>query len=98
MKKNLYIIDRYLRCGAMPLYLIFYKSRQGIKGHYAMLCNLKTMRFLLRQKRGFSDPDQYGRIIYKSYDSEPGDALKYILKSRYDFDLEKLNGTESSLF
>ena len=93
-----YFVDRYLRCGAMPLYLIFYKNRQGHRGHYVMLCTLKKLRKLLRQKRGFSSPEIYGRIIHKSFESEPSDILKYILKARYDFDLNQYANAESSMF
>jgi len=98
MKNNLYFIERYVRCGAVPLYLIFYRNRGGAKGHYAMLCTIRNLRKLLKEYKGFISPDSYGRVIYKGREAEPSEVIKYILKSRYDFDLEKLNGNESVLF
>lgn len=92
-RENLYFIDHYQKCGAMPLYLIFYKSMEGHKGHFAMLCSVKKLRSLLKQPRGFKHPEQYGRIIYKSYGGEPNEMLKGILKSRFyfDFDMARSN-------
>jgi len=87
-KKNLYFIDHYQKCGAMPLYLIFYRNIDGRKGHYVLLCPMRKLRVLLRQHKGFSDPEKYGRIIYRGQESEPGDILKSILKTRYYFDLD----------
>jgi hypothetical protein len=98
MKKKLYFVDRYVRCGAVPLYLIFYRTRQGQRSHFVMLCTLKKLRVLLSERKGFTDPAAYGQVIFKSHDSEPSDLLKYIIKSRYDFDLDQVTGTENRLF
>ena len=98
MDKNLYFIERYIRCGAMPLYLIFFRNQQGVVGHYVMLCTTKKLRDLLKEKKGFIEPKKYGRVIYKSFEKEPSDTLKYMLKSRYDCDPDLLNGDENRLF
>ncbi|MFW0777017.1 MAG: hypothetical protein ACN2B6_04785 [Rickettsiales bacterium] len=82
----------------MPLYLIFFRNQQGVVGHYVMLCSAKKLRKLLKLKHGFSDPKEYGRIVYKSYEKEPNDTLKYMLKSRYDCDPDLLKGSENRLF
>ncbi len=88
MKENLYHITRCVRCGEMPLYLIYYQDRRGRQSHCVMLCTLKKLRVLLRQKKGFSNPGQYGNIIYNGHTEQPNDTLSAMLKSRYDFDIE----------
>lgn len=99
MNKNLYFIERYARCGEMPLFLIFYRNRNGSQRHYCvMLCTLKNLRLLLRQRRGFTDPAQYGRIIYSHRGKELNDIVKYMLKARYDFDMDAFAPGESPAF
>lgn len=89
MIKNLYFIERYIQCGEMPLFLIFYKDRHGNRGHCAMIVSYKNLRSLLRKRKGFSDPAQYGRILYTSHSDEPSDSLRFMLRERYGFDFEQ---------
>jgi hypothetical protein len=88
MLKNHYFIERYVQCGEMPLFLIFYRDRRGAHSHCAMLCTYKNLRLLLRQRKGFSAPEQYGRVLYASHTEKPNDAFRYMLKERYGFDFE----------
>jgi hypothetical protein len=87
MRKMLYHIHHYIRCGEMPLFLIFYRDQRGNRGHCVMLCTAKNLRLLLRQRKGFSNPSDYGQVLYTSRSEEPSDMLKYMLKERYGFDL-----------
>jgi hypothetical protein len=97
MKNNLYFLERYVKCGAMPLYLVFYRDSRGRKGHCAMLCTVRKLRGLLQQRKGFASPESYGRIIYKGFDDEPSELLKQIIKARYDFDLDHAASMENRL-
>ena len=74
----------------MPMYLIFYRNRRGEARHCLMLCKAKKLRALLSQHKGVGSLDEYGRIIYKSYEREPGSMLKGLLRSRYGCDLDKM--------
>jgi hypothetical protein len=88
MKIHRFYLTRYVRLGSLPMFLVFYHNRRGRFGHSVMLCNFKTLRTLIRDARkGFSDPADYGRVLYQSHANEPDDLLKDILKARYDFDL-----------
>ena len=97
MTKNLYFIDRYIKCGVMPLYLVFYRNKHGHYAHCAILCTVKKLRALLRQRKGFKNPEQYGRVLYSGYTAEPSELLKQIIKVRYDFDLNHVEHMENRL-
>lgn len=77
----------------MPLYLIFYQDVRGRPSHCVMLCTFKKLRLLLRQKRGFTNPEQYGNIIYNGNTETPSDTLSALLKSRYNFDINAIEST-----
>jgi hypothetical protein len=98
MHKNRYFLTSYIRCGEMPLYLIFYQDHQGRGGHSVMLCTLKKLQELLRQFKGFNSPKQYGKVLYHSRENEPSDTLRAILKARYSFDLSYSETTSSARF
>ncbi len=90
MKKNLFYLTHYTRVGALPVFLVFYHNRRGRFGHSVMLCNFKSLRQIIRKSRkGFTDPADFGRILYQSRGNEPDDMLRDILKARYDFDLNE---------
>lgn len=97
MGKKLYFIDRYIKCGVMPLYLVFYRDNSGRTSHCAILCTVKKMRMLLRQRKGFESPQSYGKIIYKGFSREPSELLKQIIKVRYNFDLDQAGALENCL-
>ena len=97
MKNNIYHITRCVQCGEMPLYLIFFRDKRGRESHCVMLCTLKKLKMLLRKKRGFKNPEQYGNIIYNGHTGMPGEVLTALLKSRYDFDTAVLEGSSSDL-
>lgn len=98
MNKKQYIISNYVQCGEMPLFLIFYHDRRGNDGYCAMLCTHKKLRDLLRLKRGFSTPDNYGHVIYQGSGKEPNDVLKDMLKARYDVNFDNLLVNDIRLF
>lgn len=87
MAKNIYFIDRYMRCGELPLYLIFYRNQNGRKAHCVMLCTMKNLKLLLRQRKGFKNPNHFGNVVYNGYAEKPRDELQAMLKSRYYFEL-----------
>jgi hypothetical protein len=89
MAKSPYFLSHYMRCGEMPLFLLFYSDKRGNGGHCMMLCTYRKLRLLLRQRKGFSNPEKYGHVIYTSRGKEPNDMLKEMLKSRYGFDLSQ---------
>ncbi len=98
MKKDLFYLDYYVRCGEMPLYLLFYRNKSGRPMHCAMLCTMKNLRQLLRKRKGFTDPKQYGQVVYQQYDEKPNEELVGMLKSRYYYDLSlnQLSPTEEA--
>ena len=98
MKNNLYQLTRCVQCGEMPLYLIFYKDKRGRQSHCVMLCTFKKLRMLLRKKYGFSNPEQYGHIIYNGHAEKPAEMLSAMLKARYDFDMDRLESKTSDIF
>lgn len=91
MAKKRYHISGYVRCGEMPLYLIFYHDQRGYGEHSVMLCTHRKLRTLLRQKKGFETPNIYGKIIYKGKESAPYPTMGMLLKARYGFDLSQAN-------
>ncbi len=95
MNKSQYHVSRYVRCGHMPLYLIFCHNRYGQRRLCVMLCEHKNLKILLRQRRGFSNPKEYGRVLFNAYGSEPCSTLRSILKERFDFDLSRTTMTEA---
>lgn len=88
MKKNLYNIIRYIQYPDLPFFLVLYRARSRRHGYSIMTCNFKNFRKLLRQRRGFPDPDLYGRTICKIYSNDALDMLKALLKERFDITLE----------
>jgi len=97
MKKKLYFVTRCIRCGEMPLFLIFYETRSRQRAYCVMICNFKNLKLLLKQRRGFDDPSKYGQVLFTSREEQPGELLKSILKERYDFDLDHCDINEVKL-
>lgn len=91
LKNSPYFVDRYIRCGEMPLFIIFCHNRRGIKRHCIMLCSFSSLRKLLRMRHGFMDPAKFGRVLYKGRGDEITDMMKGILKERFDFNVEAYN-------
>lgn len=89
MRKKRYILVNYIRCGELPLYLIFYHDRFGKSNHSAMLCSFRKLKKLLSQFKGFDAPEHYGKIVYTGHENTQFDILQAMLKSRYDFDLSQ---------
>lgn len=83
---SLYVIERYVRCGAMPLFLIFCKDRRGLEHYCIMLCTQRKLRELTHLRRGFSNPALYGRVVCSGFGAEPAETVRDMLKARYDFD------------
>jgi hypothetical protein len=98
MDKKTYHLIRCVQLGEMPLYLIFYEDKRGRQSHCVMLCTLKKLRMLLRKKRGFTNPEQYGNIVYSGHAEKPSETLSAMLKARYDFDINALESTASDLY
>ncbi|MDX1974397.1 MAG: hypothetical protein SFT92_01850 [Rickettsiales bacterium] len=88
--KTRYFVTRCVRCGEMPYYLIFYHDIRQHPGQFVMLCTFAKLRQLLSSRHGFSDPQQYGKVIYKNREGQPTEMLAELLKSRYDFDLNEM--------
>ena len=87
-RKTPYFIERYVQCGEMPLYILFCRDKRGYERYCVMLCSHRVLRQLLRLKKGFTDPAQYGRLLVGGHGAEPNNVVKEILKVRYDFSLE----------
>lgn len=87
MHKKRYYIAGYVKCGEMPLYLLFYYDRRGYSEHSVLLCTHKQLKLLLRQTKGFETPKDYGKVIYKGRENAPYPTMGTILKARYGFDL-----------
>lgn len=81
-------MQRYVRCGEVPLFLIYYQDRRGQGKHSVMLCSFRKLRQLLREKRGFTEPARYGRVLYTGRTNTPNEVIRSMLKERYDFDLD----------
>lgn len=88
-QKKRYFLTNYLKCGAMPLYLIFFRDQRGFSEHRVMLCSFRKLRKLLRQVHGFDNPDDYGKVVYAGKSATPNQLLKAMIRSRYDFDLDQ---------
>jgi hypothetical protein len=93
-----YFIERYVRCGEMPLFLIFCRDRGGWKRYCVMLCNIRNLRQMVRLRRGFENPKDYGRVLCTGEGSEPSEMIREMLKARYDFDLNNNSASEIRLF
>jgi len=97
-KNPIYFVERYVRIGEMPLFLIFCRDRQGMQHYCVMLNSLKKLRQLVRMRRGFSDPMLYGNVLCIGRGGVINDAVRHMLKARYDFDLENCAAHEIRLF
>lgn len=91
MTRQRYHITGYVRCGEMPMYLIFYSDRRGYGEHSVMLCTHRRLRALLRQKKGFDSPADYGKVVYRGREGAPYPTMDILLKARYGFDLSHAN-------
>ncbi len=87
MLKSLYLLNRCLRCGDWPIYVVFYQDRRGNARHSVLLCHFSDIRRLLRKRRGFEQVSDFGKVLYDNASVEPNELLRDILKARYDFDL-----------
>lgn len=85
--KTTYFIESYVRCGEMPLFYLFCRDKKGRKQYCVMLCQFRQLRQLLRKRKGFNNPGEYGRVLFTGHGSEPADSIREMLKERYDFDL-----------
>lgn len=87
-KQLAYFIERYVRLGEMPLFLIFCRDRRGLQHYCLLLRSVRKLRRLVHLRGGFTNPAQYGSVLSTSHSGAPNEQLREILKARYDFDLD----------
>lgn len=98
MEKKLYFMQRYLRCGEMPVFLVFYRTKARRRGHGIMLCNHRGLRRLQEtQEEGFTDPSAYGRTLCRHTTNDGMEIVKAIVKLRYNFDMNTFSIPERLL-
>jgi hypothetical protein len=82
------LIHKVVRCGAMPLYLLYLKNHQS-KGHCLMLCKASRLNRLLKNKDSVSTLQDYGKVVFLGSGQSPSDLTKALVKARYDIDLDE---------